>query len=1092
MLSRTIKRINAEASSTRSMSPASTRSPSPVSFFQSGTTSHQRPDGTTPTRPAGHKSRISTSSMNKWTCMVCLSKHAFQVEICSVCGSCKSSMSPPQEISPNSSTSSSFNPNTTINFAKHYNQPQAVSTSSSISSYLLNDLGFKHKLKEGISSESPAKQQQQSDTSSFSASSDSHNVTRSRDPKSSTFLGSSVVNNPYIKKWTCLYCNYCNDSLKIVCLNCRQLKANQSQASTSKSTMRLLDETSSPKSSSGASLNHDHTDNEIRNGEANDRTPSKKSKDSEANQICSSCKSPLHESSSSSKPEPVKTAQQPSLASLFANTSANKWTCSTCLVKNDENKEVCVTCGTAKPQAKSTSSITITSNQPSSSSDNNSLGSLWANSSKDKWTCSTCLIKNENSKTACVSCMTPKPGATSSDSSSQSNTTTTPSIWGAAASKDKWTCPTCLIKNDDAKDACVSCMTSKPDAKSGSTQSSAPTLSQPSNPLSSLLVGDKDKWTCSTCLIKNAESASVCVSCATPKPGSKSTSGTNSLASLFGSSSGGGDKWTCSTCLVKNDSNKVKCDACQTDKPGGSTSKASLSSQPTLIFPSSSASLPPPNSSIKFGLSSNSVGTSSFMSTSSDSTSSNPIKFDSSVFSAKSSFSAGSSLTGTNSSNSNTASATPSFGSLFGSNKPTSSNGAVEFKTPFTFGSTTSDKTDSSAKPDTIAPTATSAALPAISFGGQTKLDFSKPATTEQPKDFFSTLGTSSTSSGSLFKLPTTPAIGSSTTATNPTGADTGVSSQPSTTTPSISFAATPFKLDSSAPLSLPASNQVKPFTSFFGSAGQNSTAGTSASENKLMTPFASFATPKETTPILSSQPATSSTTGSLFGATGLTSSNGTTTSASTQQPTITGTSTFFSFGSSSTGSTPSLFGNNASTSTLSKPASTQPTTSLFGATPPTTASSTTNTLQQSSTQPFGSQFSLFGANNPPAATTAPANTSSTSGFQFSFNKPATTTSQPTDSLFGQSLGGAPPNQTIQAPTATSSSLFSNTGTNSSSQFGLNFGSNPSTTALSTTTTAAPAQSSSFQFNLTPSMNFNFGSTAAPPGLNQNGIVQFS
>jgi hypothetical protein len=103
LLSRTIKSIGAgggASSSSRgaSMSPASTRSCSPVSY----TTTIQQQQQQLIQQSLAHKSGPSSSSASlshqnrqrsershhqKWTCMVCLSKHTTHVDVCGICGS---------------------------------------------------------------------------------------------------------------------------------------------------------------------------------------------------------------------------------------------------------------------------------------------------------------------------------------------------------------------------------------------------------------------------------------------------------------------------------------------------------------------------------------------------------------------------------------------------------------------------------------------------------------------------------------------------------------------------------------------------------------------------------------------------------------------------------------------------------------------------------------------------------------------------------------------------------------------------------------------------------------------------------------------
>jgi hypothetical protein len=262
ILSRTIKNISAASSSRgASMSPASTRSSSPVSFTTQQQQASSYNSSNKPGTSASNSALLGTRRLNrtvadsqhgcgteKWTCMVCLSKHAAQIEVCSICGSSRSTMdthhaTPSTLFSPPSSTSQAAS---SITFTKHYNQQQGPNstTATTFSAYLLNELGYNN----SSSSKSRLKESMDSTGATLLSTTTSMDHLDSDELKSkltSVAAAAAAISNPYIKKWTCMHCNFSNDSLKIVCLNCRWVKTHAGSQATTKSTMRMLNETTS-------------------------------------------------------------------------------------------------------------------------------------------------------------------------------------------------------------------------------------------------------------------------------------------------------------------------------------------------------------------------------------------------------------------------------------------------------------------------------------------------------------------------------------------------------------------------------------------------------------------------------------------------------------------------------------------------------------------------------------------------------------------------------------------------------------------------------------------------------------------------------
>jgi len=125
---------------------------------------------------------------SKWTCMVCLSKHPSKEDICLICGSERPVVRPSYQLN-TSQLATSLLDRTKL--------PSRSPSSELFSSYLIGELGLKHKL-----SDQP----------------------ESRATSSTSACGLPPKENPYLRKWTCVQCNFSNDSLKIVCLNCRWIK----------------------------------------------------------------------------------------------------------------------------------------------------------------------------------------------------------------------------------------------------------------------------------------------------------------------------------------------------------------------------------------------------------------------------------------------------------------------------------------------------------------------------------------------------------------------------------------------------------------------------------------------------------------------------------------------------------------------------------------------------------------------------------------------------------------------------------------------------------------------------------------------------
>ncbi|XP_064832629.1 E3 SUMO-protein ligase RanBP2-like isoform X4 [Oncorhynchus masou masou] len=165
----------------------------------------------------------------------------------------------------------------------------------------------------------------------------------------------------------------------------------------------------------------------------------------------------------------------------------------------------------------------------------------------------------------------------------------------------QWDCDTCTLRNEAFANSCLSCQTPNPSGK--------PAVGAPA--LATLSIGSgfgaqfgkkPGQWECDTCLVRNEESASSCVSCQTPNPvaktdvdgaaESKSSTmpfGAPALATLSTGSGFGPQfskklgQWDCDTCVVRNEASSSSCVSCQTPNPSAkSTVEVAPTTEPTV------------------------------------------------------------------------------------------------------------------------------------------------------------------------------------------------------------------------------------------------------------------------------------------------------------------------------------------------------------------------------------------------------------------------------------------------------------------------------------------------------------------------------
>ena len=430
---------SASSSSISSMSSRASESsepsqpPPPVK-----TTQHQRAllmSSHSPAQPIPAAAKIQLVSTSKWTCMVCLSKHVAEVKICSICGS---------------------------------------ANSDAVNSTKVATTGFGAKL---LKKSEPAL-----DKSRPLA---AHNTNTSQ-------------HGGLMKTWTCTYCHYANDNLKVVCMNCRASKQQLTSNNNNKSIChQTLQAKRKPVSSvKPERLNRSNEENEevlvMASSKRHKPAPAK-----ESEQYCKSCMSCLDKpeqpelkvatpnNSCCFKPATKPLMDTPMRPDYFEKERQEaKWTCTACLVQNDESKSNCVCCAALKKtvvdQVDGPTPVPVTVAKKSSNM-------LFANSTA-KWSCTTCLVLNNEEKTSCACCSTKRQEAAKSEKPLEA---ATPLSGGP-----KWSCSTCLVANEPAKDSCVCCATPRQSGKPASS-----------------------KWSCTTCLVLNEAEKSICVCCSTSRSG---------------------------------------------------------------------------------------------------------------------------------------------------------------------------------------------------------------------------------------------------------------------------------------------------------------------------------------------------------------------------------------------------------------------------------------------------------------------------------------------------------------------------------------------------------------------------------------------
>nr|XP_029488358.1 RANBP2-like and GRIP domain-containing protein 5/6 [Oncorhynchus nerka] len=279
-----------------------------------------------------------------------------------------------------------------------------------------------------------------------------------------------------------------------------------------------------------------------------------------------------------------------------------QWDCDTCTLRNEAFANSCLSCQTPRPSEKPAA----VSPALATLSIGSGFGAQFGKK-PGQWECDTCLVRNEESASSCVSCQTPNNVAkTDVDGAAESKPSTMP--FGAPAlatlsigsgfgeqfgkKPGQWECDTCLVRNEESASSCVSCQTPNPTAKS--TVEVAPTTEPTVSDFGAAFSRKDGQWDCDTCLMRNDASASKCVSCQTPNPNASSSS----LRAMFARQEG---QWDCDACLVRNNDSASQCVSCQMPNTNVKSivTAATASSSFSFNFGSRTASTQPTGTGFK-------------------------------------------------------------------------------------------------------------------------------------------------------------------------------------------------------------------------------------------------------------------------------------------------------------------------------------------------------------------------------------------------------------------------------------------------------------------------------------------------------------
>ena len=282
--------------------------------------------------------------------------------------------------------------------------------------------------------------------------------------------------------------------------------------------------------------------------------------------------------------------------------SVDRWECAECYIKNDAKDKICVACKATKPSAIKTQAewspkpfVTEANKVNESAKSNDTFGSQFK-LANNQWECESCMVRNNQSTLKCVSCTTPKPTPKASLPIPTASISTSPAIKSDLMDKFKpaegsWECPGCMLRNPPNVVTCPCCNAAKPSAikinpKKLTTDANPEKTSNENSSVMDKFKPASNTWECSSCMVRNNESANSCVCCSNPKPGVPAKSTATPVTS------GWGDKfkkpegtWTCDSCMVSNKSDVTECVACGGLKPGAQPKPVTASSQFSFGIP---------------------------------------------------------------------------------------------------------------------------------------------------------------------------------------------------------------------------------------------------------------------------------------------------------------------------------------------------------------------------------------------------------------------------------------------------------------------------------------------------------------------------
>uniref|UniRef100_A0A8K9V793 E3 SUMO-protein ligase RanBP2 n=1 Tax=Oncorhynchus mykiss TaxID=8022 RepID=A0A8K9V793_ONCMY len=291
------------------------------------------------------------------------------------------------------------------------------------------------------------------------------------------------------------------------------------------------------------------------------------------------------------------------LATNFAAQFAKKygeWDCDVCCVRNAAKVMQCVACQTANPNAPSKLDSAPATDIKGFTSGAASVGGFTfgfgADSSKDTSSAGS-IGKGFGSFGAQI------PSSFTFGTKSKPSTMPFGSGFGVqfGINPGQWDCDTCTLRNEAFANRCLSCQTPNPSGKPAAGAPALATLSIGSG-FGAQFGKKPGQWECDTCLVRNEESASSCVSCQTPNSVAKTDVdgaaeskpstmpfGAPALATLSTGSEFGAQfskklgQWDCDTCVVRNEASSSSCVSCQTPNPSAkSTVEVAPTTEPTV------------------------------------------------------------------------------------------------------------------------------------------------------------------------------------------------------------------------------------------------------------------------------------------------------------------------------------------------------------------------------------------------------------------------------------------------------------------------------------------------------------------------------